>query len=224
MNSGVIRVVLFAAVLLCPCSVFAQTYRTGYTGADCTDCGFWLPWAAECQWGDAEIVRRGFYREFAGDKGSASCHGGGEAVLPHSESIAFAMGERKTYILKSGSWTWFGLDFTYSYMTTESTTVTRNNSCAAPGCCLVPLKGFVRWNYEQCVRKLEIATVWYFCPGTAARCYDEYDPCVACNDSTRQIGVLCKYPSPELLSPEFARHKVMPYEKRLLTLPEICER
>lgn len=201
----------------------AQYYKTGYTGADCTACGDVWSWSPTCRWGPAYTVQTGWYRESAGDKGSASCHPL-ESALPWSESVSLEMGERLTYQIKQGSWDEFGFELTLSYTKTSSASITANNSCKTNGCCLKPLKAFCRYTYEERMRDREVARVWYFQPGTSAPAYWSWDRCVSCSESTRRMSTLCKFPSPELLPAEQVANMPIPWYPMLFTIATYCNR
>jgi hypothetical protein len=201
----------------------AQYYKTGYTGADCSACGDVWPWSPACRWGMVYTVQTGWFREAAGDKGSASCHPL-ESPLPWSEAVSLEMGERLTYQLKQGSWDEFGFELTVAYTKTSSASITGNNSCATAGCCLKPFKAFCRYTYEQRMRDREVARVWYFQEGSSVPVYTSWDRCVACNDRTRRISTLCKFPSPELLPADQAAKTDMPWCPVLFTVATYCSR
>jgi hypothetical protein len=205
---------LLLAIITGHCTnAYAVTYHsTGDTGADCTNCGPW-PWSSACRWGDPESHQIGFYREYEGTRGSASCHHDVNP-LPHSEQVTFTMGDEQTFTLQAqGEWDWFGLTASASTSITSSHSVTATNLCNQSGCCLQPLKAFVRWEYHRKQRKLQIAKVWFAYGGTSVTHYSAYEDCVSCDPSTRIYGTLHQFPTPELLPAQQAVN--LPYEPLL---------
>ena len=213
----------FCAVLTAMDANAWDYYWTGFTGYDCSACDSYWPWSPTCRWSPPRVAQRGYYRERAGDKGSASCHYE-NAPLPWSESVSLEMGERLMYQIKQGSWDDFGIEFTVSYTKTSSASVTVTNSCSEKRCCLKPLKGFWRYSYVQCVRDREIATVWTPADGGAFPIYIRFETCEGeCNAQTRQFSLLCEHPSPELLPAEQADKKTLPYEPPPYTVATFCK-
>lgn len=214
-------VIGFWAVLIAANVEAGEYYSTGFNGSDCSGCGYYWPWSPTCRWSPARVAQLGYYREWAGDKGSASCHRE-SAALPWSESVSLEMGERFMYQLKQGAWEDFGFEFTVSYTKTSSASVTVTNSCSKTGCCLKPLKGFWRYSYVQSVRDREIATVWTPADGGSYPVYISFETCDECSDKTKRFSLLCSHPSPELLPAEQAATTVLPYEPALLTVNTLC--
>ena len=196
---------------------------TGYTGADCTACGNKWPWSPTCRWSPARVVQIGYYREYEGDKGSATCHTP-ESSLPYSEDVGFEIGARLLYQLKVGSWDELGLEATVSKTMTINDRVLRSNSCNTPGCCLKPLKGYCRYGYKQYVRDREIASEVCLLAGTLASAVSKWDKCMECSDQTKRFSVLCEKPTAELLSAYDVSIISFPYEKPLLTINTYCNR
>lgn len=207
-----------SAVLMNCRSVLAYEL-TGYTGADCSGCGYYWPWSPSCRDGSPTTIRTGFYREYNGTRGSASCHQN-DNPLPHCEPVTFLMGDTYTYSLESGEWSWFGLTWGAGWETTVQHSISPSNCCNTTGCCLVPMKAYVRWEYEQVVVKQQIAKTYWVYPGTSQHIPSGWEDCVACNANTRKFGVLKKFPTPELLPA--AQAVVLPYDAPLMTLAEYC--
>jgi hypothetical protein len=217
----------FYAVLTAMDAGAWDEFLTGFDGNDCSACGSYWPWSPTCRWSPSRVVRVGYYRERAGDKGSASCHYE-NAPLPWAESVSLEMGERWMYQLKQGSWEDFGIDFTVSYTKTSSASVTVTNSCSEKICCLKPLKGFWRYSYVQRVRDREISTRWNWTEpgipidGGPARVFFGFSTCNECNEQTKSFSLLCEHPSPELLPAEQASMTKLPYEPSPYTAATLC--
>lgn len=221
----------FCVVLVAADAEAWDEFLTGFDENDCSSCGSYSPitwpWSPTCRWSPPRTVRTGYYRERAGDAGSRSCHPE-SGPLPWSEAVSWEMGERVTYQLKQGAWEEFGFDFTASWTKTSSRSVTVPNSCSTRGCCLTPLKAFIRYSYIQKVRDREIATRWTFAEGSAPidggpnRVFFGFRACRTCNEQTRKFSVLCEHPWPELLPAEQGTTIPFPYDQPLLTAATLC--
>lgn len=193
------------------------TYPTGDSGSDCTNCGPW-PWNSACGFGAPEqIGPTHFYREYAGERGSQDCHQGYQNFP--EEWVNYNFGTSATYQI-SGSLTWdeIGLSGSQSETTTDEHGVRRRNYCETPGCCIQPFHAYTRYQAIQFVKKLRIATAYYRYGNSSVPVYINYTDCIACNGSTRQLGVLNQFPSPELSS----LPKPTPYDPPLWTHVDLC--
>ncbi len=210
---------LCVACLMECSSAFAEVGLTGDTGADCTNCGIW-PWSSTCRWAETGTpIQYGLYREGRGDKGATPCHPV-ETSLPFCSTVTMESSEEYSFVLQSGEWSWFGFTFLAGYSQNLTTSVSVNNCCTTSGCCLVPMKGFMRWSYRQVVIKQRIAKAWSTYGSTSQYYYFNFDDCVACNSNTRKLGVLLSWPSPDL---KFATDVFpQPYDAALKTMATYC--
>lgn len=196
-----------------------EATSTYQTGANCTGCGDYWPWSPSCRWGSPTVIKSGSYRESRGNVGSSACHPA-ETSLPFVSTVEMASSVERTYSLESGEWTWFGLTASVSNSTSTTVSISVPNSCNTSGCCLTPMKAFMRWSYSQCALKRQIAKSYLTIPGTSQYSYFDFEDCVACNSNTRKLGVLHSFPSPDL---RFAWEVVtLPYAPPLQSLSNYC--
>ncbi len=205
----------------------AQNYKTGYSGADCTACGDMWPWSPACRWSSPRRLQAGWYRVGLGDKGSIKCQGF-EEEKP-TEEVVLEMGSQYSYQLKQGNWFDFGLDFTFGFTTTRNVKITQPNKCGEGERCLTPLKAFCRYSYQQQVSDRQIAsqTIVVHVPGpngdpVACKVYVGWQDCSGCSPQTKRFSVLCKDPSPEMISAAQAYYTPLPYHPPLETIDTYC--
>lgn len=202
-------------------SQFQLNYPTGFTGDDCTGCGYFWPWTPACRWSAPFEVRTGWSRIAIGDKGSAKCRGF-EEPSP-TEDIYLDIGTQAKYDLKLGEWKDFGLALSISETTITNDRIKQTNTCEIGKSCLIPLKAFRRSSYTQKVSLRQIATQYYYIPGEPQSfTYMAWSGCKDCNDQTRRFSVLCSDPGPEMLPASQVAEMPMPYYPPLLTLKDYC--
>jgi hypothetical protein len=120
----------------------------------------------------------------------------------------------------SAEWEWFGLTASVEDSMTSSHSVSADNCCYTSACCLTPMKAYVRWEYDQRLRKQQISTFYYVWPGTSINIYTDFEDCQACNEDTRQLGDLHKFPTPELLPG--GQNVPLPHDREIMTIAELC--
>lgn len=205
----------------------AQYNKTGYTGADCSACGDMWPWSPACRWSNPRRLQTGWYRVGLGDAGSTKCQGF-EEEKP-TEDVTFEMGAQYSYQLKQGNWLDFGLDFTVGFTRTRNVKITQPNKCGEGERCLTPLKAFCRYSYHQQVSDRQIATeaIIVYAPGpngvaVAHKVNSGWQNCSGCSPQTKRFSVLCKDPSPEMISAAQASYTPQPYHPPLETIDTYC--